>query len=105
MIPELSEKMTYGAFMTIIRSDFQSYLLAFFKTPAFRSQLTSAQTATINQITVKMLNEIIVALPPLTLQQDFASKIESIEKQKELIAQSIKETETLFNSRMDYYFG
>lgn len=42
---------------------------------------------------------------PLTLQQDFASKIESIEKQKELIAQSIKETETLFNSRMDYYFN
>ena len=105
MIPELSEKMTYGAFMTIIRSDYQSYLFAFFKTPAFRSQLTSAQTATINQITVKMLNEIIVALPPIALQKDFASKIESIEKQKELIAQSIKETETLFNSRMDYYFN
>ena len=42
---------------------------------------------------------------PITLQQDFASKIEAIEKQKELIAQSIKETETLFNSRMDYYFN
>ena len=42
---------------------------------------------------------------PLALQQDFASKIEAIEKQKELIAQSIKETETLFNSRMDYYFN
>ena len=46
-----------------------------------------------------------ITLPPLTLQQQFASKIESIEKQKELIAQSIKETETLFNSRMDYYFN
>ena len=46
-----------------------------------------------------------ISFPPLPLQQDFASKIESIEKQKELIAQSIKETETLFNSRMDYYFG
>ena len=46
-----------------------------------------------------------VMLPPLALQQDFASKIEAIEKQKELIAQSIKETETLFNSRMNYYFN
>ena len=46
-----------------------------------------------------------LGVPPLSLQQDFASKIESIEKQKELIAQSIKETETLFNSRMDYYFN
>lgn len=46
-----------------------------------------------------------VILPPLSLQQSFASKIEAIEKQKELIKQSIKEVETLFNSRMDYYFN
>lgn len=43
--------------------------------------------------------------PPLPLQQKFASKIEAIEKQKELIKKSIKETEDLFNSRMDYYFN
>ena len=42
---------------------------------------------------------------PLPLQQEFASKIEAIEKQKELIKESIKEAEELFNSRMDYYFG
>ena len=42
---------------------------------------------------------------PLDLQQQFASKIEAIEHQKELIKQSIKEVETLFNSRMDYYFN
>jgi type I restriction enzyme S subunit len=46
-----------------------------------------------------------VLCPPLTLQQSFAQKIESIEKQKELIKQSIAEVETLFNSRMDYYFN
>lgn len=44
-------------------------------------------------------------IPPLSLQQEFASKIESIERQKELIKQSLKDTETLFNSRMDYYFN
>lgn len=42
---------------------------------------------------------------PITLQQEFAEKIEAIEKQKELIKQSLVETETLFNSRMDYYFN
>lgn len=46
-----------------------------------------------------------VPVPPIFLQQDFASKIEAIEKQKELIKKSIKETEDLFNSRMDYYFN
>lgn len=43
--------------------------------------------------------------PPLPLQQQFASKIEAIERQKELIKQSISETETLFNERMQHYFG
>ena len=105
MIANLPEPMTYGAFMTIIRSPYQAYLFAFFKTSAFRSQLTTSQTATINQITVKMLDEIKVALPPMDLQQKFADKIEAIEKQKELIKQSITQTEELFNARMDYYFN
>ena len=43
--------------------------------------------------------------PPINLQNQFASKIQAIEHQKELIKQSIKEVETLFNSRMDDYFN
>ena len=51
------------------------------------------------------MEQYILPLPPLSLQQEFASKIEAIEKQKELIKQSLSETEKLFNSRMDYYFN
>lgn len=54
---------------------------------------------------LRFIRELPLIVPSLSLQQDFASKIEAIEKQKELIAKSIKETETLFNSRMDYYFN
>ena len=46
-----------------------------------------------------------IIIPPLSLQQEFASKIEAIEKQKALIKKSIEEVETLLNSRMDYYFN
>ena len=56
-------------------------------------------------ITAKELGARKPILPPLKIQQGFASKIKVIEKQKELIAHSIKEAETLFNSRMDYYFN
>jgi len=52
----------------------------------------------------KEIMKFIIPLPPLPLQQTFASKIEAIERQKALIQQTITETETLFNSRMDYYF-
>ena len=56
-------------------------------------------------INKKEFSSVSIPIPSFSLQQEFASKIESIEKQKELIAKSIKETETLFNSRMDYYFN
>jgi type I restriction enzyme S subunit len=46
-----------------------------------------------------------IIVPPITLQEEFVSKIESIEQQKELIKQSIVEVEILFNSRMDFYFN
>ena len=56
-------------------------------------------------LTIINLKEMLTNKIPFVLQQEFADKIEAIEKQKELIKQSITETEELFNSRMDYYFG
>ena len=50
-------------------------------------------------------SNIVIPLPPKDLQQKFADKIEAIERQKQLIKESIQETETLFNARMDYYFN
>jgi type I restriction enzyme S subunit len=52
--------------------------------------------------TIRKLN---IPLPPLSLQQSFATKIAAIEKQKELIKRSIAEVETLLASRMQLYFG
>ena len=57
------------------------------------------------KLTQAAMNNINIPYPPLFLQQSFASKIEAIECQKALIQQSITEVETLFNSRMDYYFN
>ena len=50
-------------------------------------------------------SNIVIPLPPKDLQQKFADKIALIEKQKQLIKESIAQTEELFNSRMDYYFN
>ena len=46
-----------------------------------------------------------IIIPPLSLQQAFSEKVKSIEQQKELINQSIKDVQTLFDAKMDYYFG
>lgn len=55
-------------------------------------------------INLAVLNALDIPLPPLALQQQFAEKIQAIEAQKELVKQSIAETQHLLDSRMDYYF-
>lgn len=104
-IKNLSEKMSFGAFMTIIRSDYNDYLFHFFLSDYFRNQLTTSKTATINQITSRMLGNIKLNIPSLSLQQEFAEKVEAIERQKALVQQSIEEVQTMFDYTMDKYFG
>lgn len=61
--------------------------------------------ATRNQVPITKQKEMLFILPPLPLQQSFAEKVKAIERQKELINQSIKDVQTLFDAKMDYYFG
>lgn len=56
-------------------------------------------------IAVSNLNElVIIPLPPLPLQQQFAARIEAIEQQKQQVKDAIKDLETLLASRMQYWF-
>ena len=82
------------------------YLKAVLNTPSMYNVIRSDMGgAAITRLTIAKINKIRIPIPPIDLQQQFASQIEDIEHQKELIKQSIKEVETLFNSRMDYYFS
>lgn len=44
-------------------------------------------------------------IPPLTLQQQFATRVEQIEQQKEQIRLQLKDAETLMAERMQHYFS
>lgn len=105
LIPELKEKMSWGAFMTIIRSNYYHFLFQYFRLPAFREQLTKTKTTTVNQITIGMLKKIHLPVPPLSLQKKFAERIEQIEAQKKVVEDTIAELQTLLDSRMDYWFN
>lgn len=61
--------------------------------------------ATFKEVSKKAISAYPIILPPLPLQQAFAEKVEAIERQKELINQSLREVQTLFDSRMDYWFS
>ena len=78
------------------------YQFLFEKTEYLNSLGTGA---TFKEISKRVVEQVTIPVPPMKLQQEFADKIEAIEKQKALIKQSITQTEELFNARMDYYFG
>ena len=83
------------------------YLAFFFKLPETkniveRNYLTGTA---IKRVILKGFKVIKISIPPLHLQQSFAAKIESIEKQKTAIGKSIEEAQKLFDYMMDKYFG
>lgn len=63
-----------------------------------------ASTGMKHILTKSVMEEIVVPLPPLSIQQKFAKRIELIEQQKAQINSTIKDLETLLASRMQYWF-
>ena len=78
------------------------YVMFYMNILDFREKITGAAQP---KLTQKALNEIPISWAPIELQDEFASKIEAIEKQKRLIESSIADLETLLASRMDYWFN
>lgn len=87
LIENLSEKMTFGTFMTVIRSDHSKYLSYFFNTDYFRKQINESETSSINQITKSMLDAVLVPMPPIEIENKI---IERIEEEKRIVESNKK---------------
>ncbi|WP_446786403.1 restriction endonuclease subunit S [Macellibacteroides fermentans] len=61
--------------------------------------------ATVGHVNVKDIKQFIVPLPPLSIQNQFASFVELIEKQKNLFQQALDKMEISYKSLMQEYFG
>ena len=68
--------MSFGAFMALIRSPFNSYIMNFINSPLYRARLEGVNTTTINQITQDNLKETLIPLPPLAKQKRIVIAIE-----------------------------
>lgn len=104
LIKGLNEPTSFGAFMMIIRSKYYQYLKSFFESAAFKHQLSTG-TATINQITGNMLNEIKLPIPPMNVVDQFSSFVESVDKLKFNVQKRIEKYKELLNKKMDEYFN
>ena len=87
LIKNIDEPMSFGAFMMIIRSLYYPYLMTFFQMPAFRAQITTGATTTINQITGRMLDVVKIPVPDMNDIKEFAAFVNQINKSKLTINQ------------------
>lgn len=104
-IPKYKEPMTFGTFMTIVRSPYHNYLFNFFQTEAFRRQIKMQTSVAINQISIPLLESVKVPIPPIELQNQFADFVKQIDKLKFEMEKSLKELEDNFNSLMQRAFN
>jgi len=73
LIDKSSAGVTFGAFMTIFRSQNYSFLRYFFNSQNFKNQSGLFSTSTINQLTTGVLNNIFTPIPKsITEQQQIA---------------------------------
>ena len=76
LIRNPKEIMTFGAFMTVIRTKYPYFLQSFFTSDYFKNQLIDVATTSVNQITSKMLNNYYVIEPTLAEEYEFAAFVE-----------------------------
>ena len=61
--------------------------------------------AAITRLTIAKLNMIQIIVPPLKLQQQFADFVHQVDKSKVAVQKALEQTQTLFDSLMQKYFG
>ena len=82
------------------------YISYLFEMPEFRKQIDSLQAgSTVAYLSISMTKELNVMVPPLELQNQFASFVAQTDKSKFEIQKSLEKTQLLFDSLMQEYFG
>ena len=85
----------------IITTTYLHYWFSFFQ------KILDAQASQVAQknINLKVLSNLDVAVPPITEQDKFLSFVQQVDKSKVAVQKSLEETQTLFDSLMQKYFG
>ncbi|MDC4779849.1 restriction endonuclease subunit S [Acinetobacter baumannii] len=86
-----TERMTFGAFMSVYRSPYNQFISYLMQTPWFFEQVQMNLGARINQITTGTLNEFTFDFPSLEEQTKIANFLSAIDQKIEVVAQQIEQ--------------
>ena len=106
-----ADKMVIAGYIIRVRAKADMlnpvFAVRYLNLPELKEHLRKICRGAVNQANInsKEMASIPFIVPPINLQNQFASKIEAIEAQKKRVEASIADLETLLASRMDYWFN
>ena len=70
-----------------------------------RKYMGKSSGSTVTGIRVRLLEQLTIPVPPRTLQDEFSIFVEQVDKSKVVVQKALEETQLLFDSLMQQYFG
>ena len=80
------------------------YLLRVLKTDSMRMKM-AGRGANIQNLNQQILGTLVIPVPPVELQNQFAAFVTEVNKSKVKVQKALDETQKLFDSLMQQYFG
>ena len=99
----MSESVSFGAFMAILRTAFYDYVYYFLNTQLFRNILNSDDSKQINQLTQDVLKNTLIPFPPQNEQRKIVTALNEIMHQISSIdnnANAVEHTKEVLKSRI-----
>ncbi len=109
-IPDVYEKFCVGQRLItmqphddILNSEYLEYALA---SPEFQDKMWQKSSgSTVKGIRSKLLVLLTIPVPPMAIQEEFKNFLHQVDKSKVVVQKSLDETQKLFDSLMQEYFG
>ena len=107
-IPQLNTEFYIGQRIITMQTDVlaPAYLEYALSSDDFKKELNKKSSgSTVTGIRSKLLEEMSIPVPPLSLQNDFAAFVGRVDQQKQTVQQSLEKLELMKKALMQEYFG
>lgn len=107
---KLDETMVIAGYIIRVRVNEKlnpQYVSTFFNTKSIKKLLKEMAKGAVNQanINAQEMQSIQIPVPPISLQNEYESFVQQIDKSKFAVQKSLEKTETLYKALMQQYFG
>ena len=101
----LPDKLWKVRFIDTVNVWYMKYILSSESVRSIFSSVSTGTSGSMYNVSMEKFKTIVIPLPPLELQQQFADFVKQVNKSKVAVQKALDEAQLLFDSLMQEYFG